>query len=56
MSCEENDAANLDALANANDQFHWGTRPEELEEAARRLIGAGANTALPRNSKPKRGA
>lgn len=46
MSCQENDAGVLDALAHANDQFHWGTKPEELEDAADQLIGAGANAAL----------
>ena len=36
----------LDLLADANDQFHWGTKPEQLEEAARRLTAAGINAAL----------
>jgi hypothetical protein len=55
VSCEENDAASLDALAHGNDQFHWGTRPEELEDAARRLIGAGANAALAQELEDKAG-
>jgi hypothetical protein len=36
----------LDALAEANDQFHWGTKVEEVEQAARRLRQLACNPAL----------
>jgi len=28
---------NLEIVAEANDQFHWGTRIDEVEDAARKL-------------------
>ena len=46
MSFEDKDVRILDALADANDQFHWGIKPEDLEDAARRLTAAGINAAL----------
>ena len=36
----------LDALAEANDQFHWGTKVADVEAAARRLRALGLNPAL----------
>lgn len=46
MSIEHRHVSYLDALAEANDQFHWGTKVEEVEQAARRLRQVGANPAL----------
>jgi hypothetical protein len=46
MACDDHDVRILDALADANDQFHWGRKPEELASAARRLISIGINAAL----------
>jgi hypothetical protein len=46
VSFLDEDVRILDALADANDQFHWGTKPEELECASRRLTAAGVNAEL----------
>lgn len=46
MATRDRDFCYLDALAEANDQFHWGTKVEEVEQLARRLRSAGANPAL----------
>jgi hypothetical protein len=46
VSFDHNDVRVLAALADANDQFHWGRKPEELDDAGRRLIVAGVNAAL----------
>jgi hypothetical protein len=46
VSFLDRDVRILDALADANDQFHWGTKPEELECAARRVTAAGVNAVL----------
>lgn len=46
MPIGNRDVCNLDALAEANDQFHWGTKAEEVERAARRLSALGVNPAL----------
>ncbi len=36
----------LGAIAEANAQFHWGTRPDELRTAARNLRGLDLNPGL----------
>lgn len=36
----------LDVLAEANDQFHWGTRIAEIEGAARKLRTLDINPVL----------
>jgi hypothetical protein len=46
VSFQDEDVRILDVLADANDQFHWGTKPGELECAARRLTAAGVNADL----------
>ena len=46
MSIEHRHVSYLDALAEANDQFHWGTKLEEVEQAARRLRQLACNPAL----------
>jgi hypothetical protein len=46
VSIEHRHVSHLDALAEANDQFHWGTKVEEVEQVARRLRSLGANPAL----------
>ena len=41
MSCPR-----LEALAEANDQLHWGTKIEEIEDAARLLRELNLNPTL----------
>ncbi len=43
---DETSLSPLDALAEANAQFHWGTRPDELRTAARNLRGLDLNPGL----------
>jgi hypothetical protein len=40
------DAVRLDALVDANTQFHWGTNATEIEEAASRLRALNMNAVL----------
>ena len=53
MPIGDREVCNLDALAEANDQFHWGTKAEEIEQAAQRLRRLGANPALARELEAK---
>ncbi len=46
MSIEHSHLYHLDVLAEANDQFHWGTNVEEVEQATLRLRQLGSNPAL----------
>ncbi len=46
VATRDRDFCYLDALAEANDQFHWGTKDEEVEQSARRLRTLGVNPAL----------
>ena len=46
MSIEHSHVSYLDALAEANDQFHWGTKVEEVEAAALRLRQLDSNPVL----------
>ena len=40
------DAFRLDALVEANTQFHWGTSATEIEQAASRLRALNLNPVL----------